>query len=845
MGKTTRRAQAIILSLLMAVQTPAMAGELVAEEEILQEETAAGEILDGTTIEEELTEEGTAEEQISEEAEEAVWEEELPDGELLEDPAEDSLIPEEILEEAPASENIETITGEIAGEQSDADLIDAEDTFMFEENEPALVGEASGQCGDNAFWTLGSDGVLTISGTGEMWSWDYDFDIEDYNTPWRESRETIKKVSIGAGITSIEGYAFYRCSSITDVTIPDSVMSLGNGAFYGCSALTGMNIGDSVTSIGDWIFYNCSALTDVTIGSNVTSIGEYAFCNCNSLKSVEIPGSVTGIGLAAFEECSSLTNVNIPESVTAIEAHLFYNCSALKSVTIPKNVTKIGLKAFYNCGSLATVTFEGDAPEIKGDAFTDTTTTAYYPAGNSTWTSSVKKNYGGNITWASTDEAPAKCGDNAFWKFDGDGTLTVFGTGDMWEWKWDSTKEDYDIPWLDLKGKIKKVFIESGVTNIESFSFEGCSALTSVTIADTVTSIGNGAFWDCMVLTDVTIPDSVTSIGEKAFEGCRKLTSITIPDSVTGIPDWMFYDCRSLTDVTISNGVTSIGRSAFAYCGSLTDLIIPDSVESIGDLAFGFCSALTNITIPNSVTSIENFAFNECTALKTIKFEGNAPDFPFNSMNDDQSQAFWNVTAVAYYPVENPTWTEDVRQNYGGNITWVCFSDVTDPSAFYFYPVYEAAGLGITKGYSDHTFRPVDFCNRAAVVVFLWRLAGKPDMGSTKVFSDMTGNEEFDKAITWAYETGIATGYDDGTFRPWAKCHRAAALTFLWRYAGKPQPETVAGFSDMTKNTDFDKAISWAAENDITTGWDDGTFRPWDQCLRLAVVSFLYRYVHL
>jgi len=231
MGKTTRRAQAIILSLLMAVQTPAMAGELVVEEEILQEEIAAGEILDGTIIEEELAEDGAAEEQISEEAEEAALEEELPDGELLEDPAEDSLIPEEIIEEAPVSENIETISGEIAGEQSDAGLLDAEDTFRFEENEPALVGEASGQCGDNAFWTLGGDGVLAISGTGEMWSWDYDFDIEDYNTPWRESRETIKKVSIGAGITSIGSYAFCRCSSITDVTIPDSVVSLGNGAF--------------------------------------------------------------------------------------------------------------------------------------------------------------------------------------------------------------------------------------------------------------------------------------------------------------------------------------------------------------------------------------------------------------------------------------------------------------------------------------------------------------------------------------------------------------------------------------------------------------------------------------
>ena len=263
-----------------------------------------------------------------------------------------------------------------------------------------------------------------------------------------------------------------------------------------------------------------------------------------------------------------------------------------------------------------------------------------------------------------------QCGDNAFWKFDGDGVLTVFGTGDMWEWKWNNDIGDYDIPWLKLKGKIKKVIIEPGITNIQSWAFEGCSALTSVTIADTVTSIEPHAFEDCLALTDVTIPDSVTGIGESAFEGCRKLASVTIPDSVTSIPNRLFSECSSLTNVAIPDSVTSIGGSAFAYCSSLTGVTIPDSVESIGDLAFGLCSSLTSITIPDSVTSIENFAFYECTALTTIKFEGNAPDFPFNSMNDDHSAAFSNVTATAYYPAGNPTWTEAVMQDYGGTITW-------------------------------------------------------------------------------------------------------------------------------------------------------------------------------
>jgi len=173
------------------------------------------------------------------------------------------------------------------------------------------------------------------------------------------------------------------------------------------------------------------------------------------------------------------------------------------------------------------------------------------------------------------------------------------------------------------------------------------------------------------------------------------------------------------------------------------------------------------------------------------------------------------------------------------------FTDVTDQTKFYYDPIYWAADNGIVTGYEDNTFRSYNNCNRAAVVTFLWRLAGKPDYGITNTFSDMTGNDDFDRAITWASKEGITTGFDDGTFRPWVTCNRAAIVTFLWRYAGKPEPSSMASFSDMTGNADFNKAISWAAENGITTGYDDGTFRPWNQCLRLAVVTFLYRFANL
>ena len=176
----------------------------------------------------------------------------------------------------------------------------------------------------------------------------------------------------------------------------------------------------------------------------------------------------------------------------------------------------------------------------------------------------------------------------------------------------------------------------------------------------------------------------------------------------------------------------------------------------------------------------------------------------------------------------------------------VLFKDVTNPEEFYYDPIYNMVDRGVIGGFDDGTFRPTGNCNRAAVVTFLWRLAGKPEPAAMATFSDMTDNPEFNKAISWAAEQGITTGYAGNLFKPWNTCNRAAIVTFLWRYAGSPKPTAMATFKDMTGNADFDKAISWAAENKITTGWaSDNTFRPWNTCNRLAVASFLDRYDNL
>ncbi len=228
--------------------------------------------------------------------------------------------------------------------------------------------------------------------------------------------------------------------------------------------------------------------------------------------------------------------------------------------------------------------------------------------------------------------------------------------------------------------------------------------------------------------------------------------------------------------------------------------------------------------------------------LKVTDEEGNAvtPDWA----SSDDGVAFVSSKGVV---TANKVGTATITATVGDTVLTcdvrVQFKDVTDPSQFYYEPIYNMVDRGVLAGWEDGTFRPMNDCNRAAVVTFLWRLAGKPEPAAMATFSDMTDNPEFNKAISWAAEQGITTGYAGNLFKPWATCNRAAIVTFLWRYAGKPEPSSMATFKDMTDNEDFNNAISWAAENGITTGWAaDNTFRPWNTCNRLAVASFLDRY---
>lgn len=247
----------------------------------------------------------------------------------------------------------------------------------------------SGYCGGegdgtNLTWTLDSEGMLTISGTGKMKNFS--------RSPWKDRELTTVKVKLGVTsignsafsccnsltsviipntVTSIGAWAFTSCSSLTSITIPNSVTRIRVYAFSDCSSLISITIPDGVTSIEDSTFSGCSGLVSISIPNSVTTIGEWAFNKCSSLTNITIPSSVTSIGIYAFTECSSLSSITIPDNVTSIGSNAFALCSALTSITIPNSVTKIGIGVFGNCSSLTSVAIPNSVTSISQSMFYD------------------------------------------------------------------------------------------------------------------------------------------------------------------------------------------------------------------------------------------------------------------------------------------------------------------------------------------------------------------------------------------------------------------------------------------------------------------------------------------
>ena len=203
-----------------------------------------------------------------------------------------------------------------------------------------------------------------------------------------------------------------------------------------------------------------------------------------------------------------------------------------------------------------------------------------------------------------------------------------------------------------------------------------------------------------------------------------------------------------------------------------------------------------------------------------------------------------SIGAVKSYTFENVSRTHTIEVIFmkaNGNPQTGVFVDVATGS-YYEDAVDWAVGNGITQGTDATHFSPDGICTRAQAVTFLWRAAGSPKPETrTMPFTDIPAGSYYYDAVLWAVENGITKGTSDTTFSPNMTCTRAQIVAFLWRSEKSPAAGSRNLFADVKSSAYYADAVLWAAKEDITKGTTNTTFSPNTDCTRSQIVTFLWR----
>ena len=514
----------------------------------------------------------------------------------------------------------------------------------------------SGICGDNLTWTLDEDGVLTISGTGEMESRSY---LGDYI--WLP--ETVTSVVINEGVTSIGDNAFENCTNLTSVSLPESLESIGFRAFCGCTKLTSVIIPDNVSAIDNCAFMDCTALESVQLPTKLTEMEYGLFSGCSSLLSVDIPSGITAISGSVFSNCNMLKSVVIPEGVTTIGEEVFVDCDSLESLTIPSTVETIGHHFACICDSLRFVVFKGDLPTIGIVPFSSSEIlTIYYYKGTTGWDTSGFNQFqtvmlDANDNPITGNSSSGICGENATWTLDENGVLTISGTGaideyptGLYPWgNYEILENGYSY---GSNSSVNQLIIEEGITSIPRGAFSSCNEVVSVELPDSLETIGNHTFFfSSSFMNTLHIPQNVSSIGDGAF-GALGNAEITVDENN------QYYYVESNCLIARATGTIIRGSKG---CKIPEDA----SVTRIGYEAFDYMDFGRTIVIPENIEYIDNAAFNANTS-EYVLFMGDV----FTEWNSEGGPYTFDSDNTLLYFRDKSGWTSPEWTPVKGSVTY-------------------------------------------------------------------------------------------------------------------------------------------------------------------------------
>lgn len=507
---------------------------------------------------------------------------------------------------------------------------------------PAMKTEAadlSGKCGENASWEL-SDGVLTIKGTGDTFSY------EIFELPWEDEVEKIKAFVVEDGITSVGNRYCDGAKNLISVSLPESVTSIGDSVFWGCHNLKDIKLPSNLKSMGKSMLVQCRAMEHIDIPEGITVISERTFDACRNLKTINLPSSLVKIEKYAFWRCEKLEYIVLPATVREVEEVAFEKCTNLKYICYPKSVetdlygsrvldetTPVWLSYVENSDGTVSVTVE-KLPENKesevvlpSDVFGKIIKSVSYAKGiddASVQLKCEKHNYingacvCGHIPFTYTSQAKQLVLNYDYKDMVVLSVSVIPASAEVqvqYQWYENNQKitgavaAAYTVP----QGKAAGTYYYHCVISYDGYSV---SADKSCIVVNEKPILKKGAKFKDAKKTAwyrVTSPGSRTGkIGSVEYvKPVKKAAkSVTIPATVTydgikykvtGIAQKAFNKNKSLVRVTIGKNVKKIGKQAFYGCKKLAHIKIRTinlKENKVGKQAFKGISSKATIELP-------------------------------------------------------------------------------------------------------------------------------------------------------------------------------------------------------------------------------------------------------
>lgn len=334
---------------------------------------------------------------------------------------------------------------------------------------------------------------------------------------------------------------------------------------------------DGVTMIGNNLFRDAVNLKTISLPNSVTTIGQCCFQNCTSLKSVMLPESLTTLKRVAFFGCTALEEVVLAGTYTQLADKLFTNCANLKKITIPATITRL----YATKDSTISDAFAGISPSWKCPV------TVNYGGTIEQW-KAMLADYPSSVL--GNEYVTVICTDGEYIHTPVDSSVSYGATGQVY-WKYDSnektlyiggngeTPADHSnvsgsnpVPWSQFIPEIVTLVVEEGVTTLGQNLLRDAKNLLNVSLPNTLKFIGQATFRDCDALLSITVPDSVEVLTRTAFYDCDMLQEVVLGGTYTYLTDKLFQKCINLRKITIPGTITYIDSNAFGSCAQVNTI---------------------------------------------------------------------------------------------------------------------------------------------------------------------------------------------------------------------------------------------------------------------------------